>query len=308
MNDQLFTDGYILLSRKLIDSKIWQKPPLYLKIWVYLLLKAQHQQYKNLKRGQLRVSIPEIQAAMTYKIGYRTEQPTKKQVWCVLEWLRNPDEGITKGATKEPMIETTKGTHGMLVNILNYNLYQDPKNYESNNEGNNKGTTKEQRKERQGNNTNKNDKNDKNIYISPKGDISSKDDIDFQKLLNFYNTTCKSLPSITAITPKRKQAINARVREHGQEAVYEMLKKAGRSCFLSGQNKNGWVASFDWIFRPNNFVKVLEGNYEDKDPDKQTTNVRPFKTRAEIEEEQFQRAKDIAFENLKKEGYFDDEG
>jgi hypothetical protein len=61
------------------------------------------------------------------------------------------------------MIVTTKVTHGMLVTICNYDLYQDPKTYEGNNEGRTKVTANEQRRERQGNNINNNDKNDKNV-------------------------------------------------------------------------------------------------------------------------------------------------
>ena len=166
----LFKNGYILLSRKLLESEIWSKPPLYVKVWIYLLSRAQHQNYKGLKRGQLLTSIPEIREAMVYKVGYRVEKPTKKQIWGVLDWLRNPYEGTTKGTTdvttNEPMIVTTKVTHGILVNIVKYDLYQTSQNYEGNNEGNdegnNEGIAKELRRERQGHNINKNDKNDKN--------------------------------------------------------------------------------------------------------------------------------------------------
>ena len=47
---------------------------------------------------------------------------------------------------KKPLIETAKGTHRILVNIVNNGLYQDPKNYEGNNEGNNNATEKPQKK------------------------------------------------------------------------------------------------------------------------------------------------------------------
>ena len=60
------------------------------------------------------------------------------------------------------MVVTTKGTHGMLVTLCNYNVYQDPKRYEGNNGGTAEVTTTELRRSQQGNNTNKNDKNDKN--------------------------------------------------------------------------------------------------------------------------------------------------
>ncbi len=31
---------------------------------------------------------------------------------------------------------------------------------------------------------------------------------------------------------------------------------------MKGKNKNGWVITFDWFVLPNNFPKVLEGNYD----------------------------------------------
>ena len=139
--------GYILISRKLIESEIWNKPPLYVKVWLYLLIRAQHSDYKDLKRGQLWTSIDEIREACSYNVGFRKVTPTKKEVWSILEFLRNPKNGNNlrnpyEGTAKETMVETTKGTHGILVTICNYNVYQTPKNYEGNDEGNNEGTMK----------------------------------------------------------------------------------------------------------------------------------------------------------------------
>lgn len=136
--------GYILESRKILDSEIWKKPPLYFKVWHYLLLKAQFKDSASLKRGQLIVSIPEIQEACSYYIGYRKVTPTKKEIYSVINWLRNPCEGETKGNNERGMIVTTKVTHGMLVTICNFNVYQNPTSYEGNNETDTKGTTREQ--------------------------------------------------------------------------------------------------------------------------------------------------------------------
>ena len=154
--------GYILLSRKLLDNEIMAKPPLYLKVWIYLLTNAQHKDYKGLKRGQLFTSIPKIQEAMSYMVGYRKETPSYKQIRGVLDWLRFPCEGTTKDERRGSMIDITKGTHGMVVTIVNYDLYQDPKNYEGHSEGHNEGIAKDERRARQGHNINKNVKNDKN--------------------------------------------------------------------------------------------------------------------------------------------------
>jgi len=64
-----------------------------------------------------------------------------------------------EGNMIEPMIETTKVTHGFIYTIVKYEHYQDAKNYESNNESSNEGIMKEQRRERGGNNKYKNLKN-----------------------------------------------------------------------------------------------------------------------------------------------------
>lgn len=139
--EPLIPGGYILLSKKIIESEIWRKPPLYLKVWIYLLSRAQYSDYKNLKRGQLWVSYQEIIDSCAWKVGVRTEKPTKDQIFNILEWFRNPDfEGSTKATakatTKATMITTMKATKGMLITIENFNVYQDFKNYESNSESN----------------------------------------------------------------------------------------------------------------------------------------------------------------------------
>ncbi len=135
MAEPLIPGGYILLSRKIIESEIWQKPPLYLKVWIYLLSRAQHTSFKKLIRGQLWITIAEIQEACSYMVGYRKETPSEKQIRSILNWLRNPYEETTNVPTKDSMIVITKGTRGMLITIENFNIYQDSKNYESNYEG-----------------------------------------------------------------------------------------------------------------------------------------------------------------------------
>jgi hypothetical protein len=154
--------GYILLSRRIIESKIWDKPPLYIKVWIYLLSKAQHKKYKLLEKGQLITNIPEIRKACSWLVGYRREYPSKDNIYQIIDWLRNPDEAHNESNTRATMIATTKATQQLLINICNYSFYQDSENYESNSEGSNEKATNAQRKQRQPNNINKNDKNDKN--------------------------------------------------------------------------------------------------------------------------------------------------
>ena len=73
-----------------------------------------------------------------------------------------------------------------------------------------------------------------------------------------------AMPKIRATCDNRRRSIAARLREYGTDAVLEMLGKAVRSEFLNGRNPRGWVATFDWLMQPRNFLKVLEGNYDNQ--------------------------------------------
>lgn len=79
-----------------------------------------------------------------------------------------------------------------------------------------------------------------------------------------FNQVVSRLPKVTALTPKRRGIIQQRIKEHGREAVSVCFFKTGKSDFLCGVNDRGWMASFDWIMKPENFVKILEGNYDNK--------------------------------------------
>ena len=116
--------GCILLARKMLKSGIMEKPPLFLKAWVWMLMQASFKDHGNLKRGQFFTTYQGMCDAMAYKVGYRTVRPTIKEM-----------RGVTKFLTKTLMMGTTKVTHGMIITILNYDYYQSLLNYEGHNEG-----------------------------------------------------------------------------------------------------------------------------------------------------------------------------
>lgn len=70
----------------------------------------------------------------------------------------------------------------------------------------------------------------------------------------------------------RYKELNARVKEFGEDKVLESISNIAKSKFLKGENDRGWIITFDWLVRPNNFIKVLEGNYTDKDKPKRPTS------------------------------------
>ena len=79
-----------------------------------------------------------------------------------------------------------------------------------------------------------------------------------------YHRLCPSFPAVKVISDKRKKAIHARLNSGYTLTDFEQaFKKAERSRFLRGGNKNNWQADFDWLMKDGNLPKVLEGKYDD---------------------------------------------
>lgn len=98
--------------------------------------------------------------------------------------------------------------------------------------------------------------------------IVSKDTIrqaDVQRTIDEWNTLEEfGITPVKRMTPKREQAVKARIRQNCVEDILEAIENIRHSTFLQGQNKNGWMVTFDWFLKPGNFAKVFEGQYADK--------------------------------------------
>lgn len=90
-------------------------------------------------------------------------------------------------------------------------------------------------------------------------DIDTK--IEYGLILENYHSLCPKMPKVEKLTDKRKGFVNARYGEFGMEKITKVLRMAGESDFLNGKNDKLWKADFEWLMRPENFVKVLEGKY-----------------------------------------------
>ena len=119
--------------------------------------------------------------------------------------------------------------------------------------------------------------------VRPKSDVqpsggeekngkSKKGDLDLEAFARFFNNTMDEhgaqIPRIRTITrdSKRATTLFARLREYSKEDLAEAVRKAAKSDFLNGGGDKAFVASFDWIFAPKMFPRVLEGNYDNRTP------------------------------------------
>lgn len=95
--------------------------------------------------------------------------------------------------------------------------------------------------------------------------IVSKDTIcptDVERVIDAWNSL--GLDRIIKITEgtQRHTWLRKRIKEYGLEAILSGIEKVRKSAFLNGGNSKGWTITFDWFIRPNNFPKVIGGNYD----------------------------------------------
>ena len=74
-----------------------------------------------------------------------------------------------------------------------------------------------------------------------------------------------NIPLIKSVSTDSKcgKSVIARVQEHGLEEVVEVMDSVFESDFLRGKDGK-WNAKFDWMFLPNNFEKIMNGNYSNR--------------------------------------------
>ena len=85
--------------------------------------------------------------------------------------------------------------------------------------------------------------------------------------MEIYNSYAISSgwPEAQKMTAARKSVINTRVGECGGiDAWKSIMERASNSQHLTGNNDRGWTASLDWMIKSANFVKIMEGNYDNR--------------------------------------------
>jgi uncharacterized protein YdaU (DUF1376 family) len=92
-----------------------------------------------------------------------------------------------------------------------------------------------------------------------------------QKVLGAYHELVPDMPRVMIWSKERRQALDARIREcckRGKPADSldywrAFFTNVAASDFLCGR-KTDFCASLDWLLKPKNFIKVIEGHYENR--------------------------------------------
>lgn len=192
---------------------------------------------RMLSRGQVLTSIKELWGEST--------DYSPKQVRLRIQRL--VDSGT---------ISVESVTHGTIITICNYDKYQEKGKTEGK-PRENEGKTEvyyieEEEKER---------RKEKKTFLSTSGEVDPPAS-PFSWFQNLWNEKCGSLAACQRITPKRASAVRQRLKEFPDRGYWATtFDRIMESPFLTGNNNTGWKATFDWIIRPDNSVKIMEGKY-----------------------------------------------
>jgi len=259
--------GYYLKARCIQESEIAYAPPHIREIWDWLIKEANHKPKKThgtiIERGQVFTTYSDILNGLQWKIGWRVERYTKWQCESAMKFLR-----------KGVMITTQKTTRGMIITILNYERYQNPKNYESHSESHSENHNSPQQRHT----INKNGRMKRNKDKLPKGNSSSatpndgsekpkKNPCPQNKIIDLYHRLLPELPGIQVWDDTSKKNLRARWRQDPKFQKLEFWEYyftwISQSNFLMGK-VNDFQCDLHWVVRPTNFAKIINGRYHNK--------------------------------------------
>jgi uncharacterized protein YdaU (DUF1376 family) len=86
-------------------------------------------------------------------------------------------------------------------------------------------------------------------------------------MIDIWNAVCGDvLSKVRLLTDARQKTMALRLADMpgGLEEWRAICQRVRGSPFLTGQNDRGFTAGLDWVLKPANFCKILEGNYDDR--------------------------------------------
>lgn len=88
----------------------------------------------------------------------------------------------------------------------------------------------------------------------------------YKEVVELWNTICVDLPSVRDLSETRKQRILSASKKVEEFGGWEKLfKDVQSSDFLTGRDGKWRSCGFDWVLKPSNLTKVMEGNYRPKE-------------------------------------------
>ena len=101
-----------------------------------------------------------------------------------------------------------------------------------------------------------------------KSPATATDPCPHQKIIELYHETLPELMAVREWTDDRQAKLRSRWKEKPErqslEWWAEFFKYVAASDFLTGRTEPPFACSLEWLVSPKNFVKVIEGKYENR--------------------------------------------
>ena len=106
----------------------------------------------------------------------------------------------------------------------------------------------------------------------------------YRDIIDKWNSLAEfGISSIRFIAPNsnREKLLKARLKQYGKESFDVIIEEIKKSDWIQGKVPDArgkyFDLDFEWIIKPSNYPKVLEGKYRNKDPKPQDDlNITPF--------------------------------
>jgi hypothetical protein len=93
--------------------------------------------------------------------------------------------------------------------------------------------------------------------------------IPYDDILSAYHDALPMLPAVRLLNDARRRKIKSRWHELAERQTVEYWQRfftyAAQSDFLTGRSGKWPSCNFDWLMEPGNHLKVVEGNYENRE-------------------------------------------
>lgn len=108
---------------------------------------------------------------------------------------------------------------------------------------------------------NKELKNKRNKELKKRESKSDKSDA-LPRLAVLWNEHSGELSKVTKTNSSRNRLCEIRFKEDSEDEWIRTIKRIASSDFCLGKSDRGWMATFDWLLKPETRLKVLEGKYD----------------------------------------------
>ena len=98
----------------------------------------------------------------------------------------------------------------------------------------------------------------------------------FEELNERFNALFRGtkIPQCTRMTDDRKLLVKHFIDDYSIEAIETLLQKVAASTDLMNPKRKG-NTPFNWIFAPKNYTDIMEGSYDDFEPQQKEQQVQP---------------------------------